>query len=81
MQPPGNHRQWQDQEQLGQETVEKVIAQIREKPFTEDLLRMYAAKPFQRHENDREQHQPDTQSEDIQRERREMLLQLSECFH
>jgi hypothetical protein len=42
---------------------------------------MLRPEPFHRNENDQKQHQPDTQSERIERQRREILLKLSERIH
>src|ERR1700689_2098393 len=81
MHAPGDRRQRQGQKQLGQEiVVEKVIAKICKKSSTKDLL-MLPPEPFQRYKNDHEQRQPDTQSDGIERQWRQMLLQLLERFH
>ena len=70
-----------DQEQLGYETGEKIIAQIYGKRFSEDLLRMNCEQFFERNEHDHQQQQPNAQPEDIGRERKQILLQLLEGFH
>src|SRR5580658_628853 len=81
MERPADRGHRQNQEAAYREAADDVIRQIGEKRFAEYLLAVQPEDSFQRNKNSYQQHQPDTQPQEIHRYDKKMPRNVGEDFH